>query len=124
MIVAIGEILFDVYPKKRYLGGAPFNFIYHLKKLGMPVCLVTRVGDDADGRAIFEVLEANDFNTDFVQVDPHKKTGQVLTELDGEGIPRFNILADAAYDYIELDPSLEFASPLFFGRSCSGTRRI
>ena len=30
MILAIGEILFDMFPEGRRLGGAPFNFAFHI----------------------------------------------------------------------------------------------
>ena len=32
-VTAIGEILWDVYPDQKTLGGAPFNFIYHIWKI-------------------------------------------------------------------------------------------
>ncbi|MFC1887143.1 carbohydrate kinase [Thermodesulfobacteriota bacterium] len=107
MILAIGEILFDVYPDRQHLGGAPFNFVFHLKQLGMPVTFVTRIGDDAAGKEILGVLEEYNFNTAHVQVDSKKSTGKVLVELDKDKTPHFNILSDVAYDNIEFDPSLD-----------------
>lgn len=106
MILAVGEILFDVYPGHQYLGGAPFNFVFHLKQFGVPVHFVSRVGNDVDGEKIFKTLQEHQFNTEYLQIDRHKSTGKVLTELDKDKVPRFNILKDVAYDYIEFDPSL------------------
>ncbi len=48
-ITAIGEILFDVYPDKKKLGGAPFNFIYHIINLTGEGNFVSRVGKDELG---------------------------------------------------------------------------
>ena len=37
MILVFGEILFDLFPGSKRLGGATLNFAYHLKKLGLDV---------------------------------------------------------------------------------------
>ncbi len=42
MILAIGEILYDIFPQYKRLGGAPFNFAFHVKNLGTPVCINLR----------------------------------------------------------------------------------
>ena len=59
MIFVIGEILFDQFPDKSVLGGAPFNFAFHLKKMGLPVQFVSRVGNDALGQKYPEFLRAS-----------------------------------------------------------------
>ncbi|HVO73921.1 MAG TPA: hypothetical protein VMT35_07855 [Ignavibacteriaceae bacterium] len=43
-IVSIGEILFDIYEDKKTMGGAPFNFIYHLINLTGRGNFITRIG--------------------------------------------------------------------------------
>jgi fructokinase len=48
--LAFGEILFDVFPDKRTLGGAPLNVAAHLSKLGGEGAIVSAVGDDELGR--------------------------------------------------------------------------
>jgi fructokinase len=107
MILSIGEILFDEFPDYRRLGGAPFNFAYHLKQLGLPVRFVSRVGNDADGREIADTLERLGFDTGDLQIDPIHTTGKVQVRLDEQGIPDFDILKDAAYDYLDCTPALE-----------------
>ena len=57
MILVIGEILFDVFPNYRRLGGAPFNFAYHLKKFGFNVRFVSKIGTDDAGKEILHKLE-------------------------------------------------------------------
>ncbi len=106
MVIVIGEILVDRFPDYERIGGAPFNFAFHLKKLGWPVRLITRIGDDADGRKIRRLLEENGFDPEDVQVDPSHATGRVNVSLNGEGVPRFDICQDMAYDHIDLS-SLE-----------------
>jgi fructokinase len=51
VIVVIGEILIDMFPDYQRIGGAPFNFAFHLIKLGFPVRFLTRVGNDRHGNA-------------------------------------------------------------------------
>lgn len=102
MIIVIGEILVDRFPDYERIGGAPFNFAFHLKNLGWPVRLITRVGEDADGRKISRLLEAHGFDPGYVQTDPVHATGRVDVSLDSEGIPLFDIREDVAYDYIDL----------------------
>lgn len=100
MIVVIGEVLFDMFPEHKRIGGAPFNFAFHLSQLGLPVTLVTRVGDDADGREIMDTMRRFGVSTDGVQVDPAKDTGKVQVSLDDAGVPEYEIVQDVAYDHI------------------------
>ena len=104
MILVIGEILFDVFPNYRRLGGAPFNFAHHLKKFGFNVRFVSKIGIDDAGREILHRLELAQFNLDDIQIDDTHPTGTVKVELDESGIPQFDIISDVAYDYIEFVP--------------------
>ena len=64
MILVIGEILFDVFPNYRRLGGAPFNFAYHLKNFGFDVRFISRIGADDASIEILHKLELARFNRD------------------------------------------------------------
>jgi fructokinase len=126
MVIVIGEILVDRFPDYENIGGAPFNFAFHLKKLGWPVRLITRIGDDADGRKIRRLLEASGFDPEDVQVDPSHATGKVKVSLSGEGVPSFDICQDVAYDHIDLS-SLETGGGrafdmIYFGSLIQRTR--
>ncbi len=100
MILSIGEILFDLFPQYRRIGGAPFNFAFHLQSLGFDTRFISRVGDDENGREILEFLKERDFNPEFIQIDNDHKTGEVQVTLDGNGNARFHIVEDVAYDHI------------------------
>jgi fructokinase len=50
LIVGLGEVLWDLLPGGRQLGGAPANFTYHASALGADTRLVSRVGNDELGR--------------------------------------------------------------------------
>lgn len=107
MILAIGEILFDVFPDYRRLGGAPFNFAFHLKQLGFPVRFVSRIGDDSNGRDVRSIVKARGFDPADLQIDPCHATGEVDIRLDPQGVPTFDILPNVAYDHIDFTPALE-----------------
>ena len=107
MILVIGEILFDLFPTYKRIGGAPFNFAFHLKKLGLPVRFVSRVGNDIHGNQILDFLELNQFDTKDIQRDPEHATGTVAIDLDKDGNHTFSIISDTAYDHIAFDKNLE-----------------
>ncbi len=109
MVLVIGEILFDIFPDYKRLGGAPFNFAYHLLNLGLNTRFITRIGNDEEGKNILQQLKKFQFITDDIQIDDIHSTGKVLIELDNKGIPEFTIVPDVAYDYIELNNSVESA---------------
>lgn len=102
MIVVIGEILVDIFPTYERIGGAPFNFAFHLIQLGFPVRFITRVGDDLNGHRIIEKLEAHGLGGSDIQVDGSRPTGTVKVELDEDGVPRFHIRENVAYDFLDL----------------------
>ncbi len=105
MIAVIGEVLYDVFPNFRRIGGAPFNFAFHLIRLGFEVKLITRVGADADGKSLRDFMRQNGFDLDYVQIDETHPTGRVMVYPDQAGGHRFDIRKDVAYDYIDYTES-------------------
>ena len=104
MNLVIGEILFDIFPGYRRLGGAPFNVAFHLKQFGLPVRFFSRVGCDPQGEEISEFVAGKGFRPGDVQIDFEHPTGTVRVLLDGKGVPQFEIIADVAYDHLEPSP--------------------
>lgn len=100
-IVVAGEVLFDVFPDGDRLGGAPFNFAYHLHGLGVSPLLLSRVGEDARGTRIRTAMEAAGLSTDGLQTDPNHPTGWVTVALDGTSGHAFTIHREVAYDYLD-----------------------
>ena len=120
MILVIGEILFDVFPSYRRLGGAPFNFAYHLKHFGFNVRFISKIGMDDAGKEILHKLELARFNLDDIQLDDVHPTGSVKVRLDKDGAPQFDIISNVAYDYIEFIPKyhstlIDEARIIYFG---------
>ncbi len=106
-ILSVGEILFDIYPDTRHLGGAPFNFSYHMYQLRNEVAFISRIGDDENGKEILRLLKERDFPLAFIQIDKDHPTGNVMVELDEKAVPRFTITANVAYDFIEYDGGVQ-----------------
>ena len=105
--MVVGETLLDIYPDKKYVGGAPFNFAFHLNGLGLRVKFVSRVGDDDAGREILDFAHSFDFPVEGIQVDPERPTGEVRVTLDDNGVPDFDIIPERAYDFIEANAYTE-----------------
>ena len=57
-IVGIGEILWDMLPEGRRLGGAPANFAYHVSQFGLNSVAVSAVGREEAGDAVIRDLIA------------------------------------------------------------------
>lgn len=101
--VGIGEVLWDLLPAGRQLGGAPANFAYHAGALGAEARVVSRVGRDADGRDLLDRLAALGVRTDAVEEDPAAPTGTVAVEVGADGQPRYVIHEGVAWDRLAGD---------------------
>jgi len=107
-VIGIGEVLWDLLPGGRQLGGAPANFAYHAHALGACGQVITRVGKDSLGREIFERFKHLGLPNQTVQVDEAFATGTVTVTLNGEGDPQYLINEDVAWDRLEATkPALE-----------------
>lgn len=104
-VVAIGEILWDVFPDDKRIGGAPANFAYYANKLGERAILMSRVGQDSLGRQAISACHSAGLITDFIQKDLIHPTGRVMVELNEKRIPRFEIEPTSAWDFLEEDES-------------------
>jgi len=100
-ILGIGEVLWDLLPAGRKLGGAPANFVCHAYALGAEARLVSRVGDDSLGREILERWAGLGIPTWTIGIDAESPTGTVSVELAADGQPRFTIHENVAWDRIE-----------------------
>jgi fructokinase len=106
-VAGIGEILWDVFPEGKRLGGAPANFSYIAHALGTEAYPVSAVGRDISGREIKKVLKDLNLSGRFIQEDASHETGRVEITLSKEGVPAYIILAPAAWDFIEYTDHME-----------------
>ena len=103
-VVIWGELLWDRFPEGDQLGGAPANVAWHLGQAGGWARLVTRVGDDADGRRALNQL-AELVDTSLVQIDPQRATGEVTVRIEA-GEPRYTLHAGRAWEHIACTPAV------------------
>ncbi len=104
-IAGIGEILWDLLPEGRQLGGAPANFASHARALGAETLVVTRVGQDPLGDETLDRLARAQIDLSLVQRDPVAPTGTAGVALAPDGQPRFTIHEGVAWDRLEVTPA-------------------
>ena len=107
-LVAIGEILWDVFPDGAKFGGAPANFACSAAELAneeFKVTLVSAVGNDKLGDGAIDALRARAVSTDFIQRVDYP-TGRVDVHLNHAGIASYEFASDSAWDYISWNPKL------------------
>jgi fructokinase len=100
LLIGIGEILWDILPGGKQLGGAPANFAYHANALGGRGVVMSRVGDDAMGREILERLDGLGVDRTMVPADDEHPTGTVEVRLDEHGVPDYVIRENVAWDHL------------------------
>lgn len=103
-IIGIGEILWDLLPTGKHLGGAPANFAYISNQLGNQGIVLSRVGDDEFGNEIIDELKFKEIPSEFVQIDAENPTGIVNVKLEN-GQPSYEIVKNVAWDFLELSES-------------------
>lgn len=105
-IAAFGELLWDILPNGKVLGGAPANFIYRINSFGDEGTLLSRVGNDRAGKEVREALRKLGVSDENIQTDYEFPTGQVKVKIDQAGNADFNIITDVAYDHIEINAEM------------------
>jgi fructokinase len=100
LILALGEVLWDLLPSGKQLGGAPANFAYHAAQLGADARIISAVGDDDLGHEILDRLRALELDTSFIAIDPDHPTGTVTVALEEKGQPTYTIHENVAWDFI------------------------
>lgn len=105
-IIGLGEILWDIFPEGKRLGGAPANFAYHANALGARGVVVSRIGTDALGAEILNALGRLGMDTQFISTDPDHATGTVAVRVRPDGQPEFTITENVAWDHLPFSPAL------------------
>ena len=105
-VVGIGEILWDMLPGGRRIGGAPANFAYHVNAHGLSAVPVSSVGEDALGHEIIDSLTAWNLDPRYISAQREYSTGVVQVRLDASGIPEYIIEENVAWDHIAWNDDL------------------
>lgn len=108
-VICFGEVLFDVFPTHKKIGGAPLNVALRLTSLGINAQIISRIGNDEIGTELLTYVQKNGINPIFIQIDPHLETGQVIVKLDDKGSASYTIKYPVAWDKIRCNPEIENA---------------
>ena len=100
-VVGLGEVLWDLFPGRACLGGAPTNFAYITTLMGDQGIVASCVGEDSRGLESLRRMEEMGLDIDHVQTDRKHPTGTVNVDVDGNGQPKFEIAHEVAWDYLQ-----------------------
>jgi fructokinase len=98
-VIAFGEILWDLLPQRRVLGGAAFNFTARLTSLEIPALLVSAVGDDVLGHEALSQVAQLGCSAEGIEVLSSAPTGTVPVVIDEHNVPSYTITEQVAFDY-------------------------
>ncbi|MDP2721640.1 MAG: carbohydrate kinase [Bacteroidales bacterium] len=116
VVIGLGEVLWDLLPGEKKLGGAPANVAFHARQLGADAVVVSAIGNDALGEEMIDVLVKKRLRYHLAKTD--WPTGSVEVKLH-QGNPEYNIIENVAWDHIQYTTEIEFladvASAICFG---------
>ncbi len=104
-IISIGEILWDIFPDKKILGGAPANFVFHARQFGSDATLFTALGNDQQGIE----LEENAVKAGIIMQSSRVShpTGIADIFLNNEQVPTYKLNDNCSWDHIPLTNKLK-----------------
>ena len=111
LVVGLGEVLWDMLPEGRKIGGAPVNFAYHAGQFGIDTMAVSAIGNDKLGEDTIAEMNGKHLNHIFPSV-PYP-TSSVQVSLDEKGVPAYDIKENVAWDNIPFTNEIESVA-----RSC------
>lgn len=118
-VVCFGEVLWDVFPNYKKVGGAPLNVALRLQSLGINTHMISKIGDDENGNQLLQYINKNKLSTDEIQIDDNFKTGIVNISLNQSGSASYEIDYPVAWDKIDLTSSnieiVKSSDALIFG---------
>ena len=115
-IICFGEVLWDMLPAGRKLGGAPLNVSLRAQSFGIQAAMISSVGKDQLGEELAMEINNHGGSLDHIQVLEEFATSEVLVSLDDQGTASYEIKMPCAWDSIALldrDMELVKASDAF-----------
>jgi len=118
-IICFGEVLWDVLPAGKKLGGAPLNVALRAQSLGHNAAMISSIGNDGIGVELAEEILSHGGTLAHIQVSGDFDTSEVLVELDEQGTATYEIRMPCAWDNIVLleqdMEAVESADALIYG---------
>jgi fructokinase len=104
-VAGLGELIWDLLPTGKRLGGAPSNFAHISALLGDEAVIASRVGNDQLGIEALTELREKGIPEHPVQRDVEHPTGTVGVSIGEHGEPNFLVNENSAWDYLEFTPT-------------------
>jgi len=106
IIAGIGELLWDVLPSGKELGGAPCNFAYHAIQAGCEGFVVSAIGKDELGAELKHEIRELGLSNQYIQENEFP-TSTVTVKLDDKGHPDYTIHKNVAWDHIRWNKDMQ-----------------
>ena len=117
--VSFGEILWDIFPNYKVIGGAPLNLILRMKSFGHDCNIISSVGNDKNGNDILKYLSINKISIDTISVSRKYPTGLVDIKFEDKSDVKYSITYPVAWDFIQnsylLEKLVKNCDLFFFG---------
>jgi len=99
--VAFGEVVWDILPGGRVLGGTPLNMAFRCNSFGEESVLLSRLGYDNSGNDVLDELEKLGISDKNIQIDDEFPTGTINITFDEKNESHYEVVQDVAFDHIE-----------------------
>ncbi|MEN9907627.1 MAG: hypothetical protein RLZZ540_768 [Bacteroidota bacterium] len=118
-VVCFGEVLWDVFPAHKKIGGAPLNVALRMNSLGVSSTIISKIGNDENGQDIVKYIEDHNMSADAIQVDSDYMSGVVHVMINDKGNASYDIHYPSSWDKIvptkEMDKKVSEADAFVFG---------
>jgi fructokinase len=104
--ICFGEVLWDVFPSHKKIGGAPLNVALRINSFGVDTTMISRIGKDEDGNDILSFLKNENLSSDSIQVGEDYKTGVVNVMINEKGNASYDIMYPSSWDKIDLSKEI------------------
>jgi len=106
-VVCFGEVLWDVFPTHKKIGGAPLNVALRMNSLGATASIISKIGNDENGKDIIKYIEDHNMSSDTIQVDSDYMSGVVHVMINEKGNASYDIHYPSAWDKIVVNEAVE-----------------
>ncbi|TSA37870.1 MAG: carbohydrate kinase [Porphyromonadaceae bacterium] len=106
IVAGIGELLWDMLPAGKQLGGAPCNFAFHAMQAGCESYVISAIGQDELGTELIKTLNHLGLSDQYIQKNSFP-TSTVTIKLDDQGHPDYTIHEQVAWDHIQWNAQIE-----------------
>ncbi len=106
-MICFGEVLWDIFPERKVVGGAPLNVTFHANSFSINAQIISATGNDELGTGLRDFFYENKIKTDLLYTNHTFPTGTVQVTLDEKGSASYEIVKPVAWDFLDPDSDIE-----------------